>query len=1349
MLAILVKSGSPLFDAPTWVEGHVRKDGVVVKPHLSKRKHAAAQEPHQHSLFGDAPAAAAPEGKRTKLDAFISRHGGAERVRQSVQGMTGEQRAKIIEAMAGLADATSAEIIEKLGLHAADYTPAAKPEPEKPAAPDLQEAVKRALFVLEGIKIPERMAAGGLMAALRTAGDKPEALQRRILERALYAMELPSSPSYVNAAGTVDYVRDALNAGKDKLDGSFNMMGIRKLTGAADDALTGAADRAITGFIGVPPGTVDDPDGADHGLMNARPLEAAYASDGDGGETRQQIEEAFAPVREAIRAKVGDTVTCYRYQAKVSTSANTINMSAGEGGARSVLSWTTDRQFAEHLAGVGKKRRIFTEEEIVAAERQYEETGVTQMPGMKRRQLHRTTSDVGGKEITYPMIIEDDQEITDADSVRAWLGSENEERAAENAKRDTSMQQIITADIPLNEVVWASDRAGQSEFIVRNRPEAVFVAADGTLTVAEPKEPEAAVADDGPKEGDGADYLSMALKQIGEEVARGKGRGATDKMFGAALARIASAALERFSEAAPADLVARLQEVVDTGGKSAMKPVGPKEGDTKTENGVEYVLRDGRWWRATPDDDVEAAEDRADLAEAMAKDPHGDEAKGLISKLGRKKEASHPPPPVDDLDPSSPNYRFRDTGYIAGSRKEMAAEAIRSIAKRGGRVRLTDVDWDALEENPREAKDLIIKANLFGGVDWQGLRDEGFEPGAAFLISKVYAAVASAPAEDTAEGRHDYAEAINTLRDRMERAKTVGDVIDLIAEIGEERDGVLLNDEERVIYTTAMEEYKAASAIRRGIEAQHEALYKRESQLASSSYADERTVRQRKDRGWKVDPALEAKVAGTREEIEKLRAERDAFRKENGMNPTSDTQIMPDGLSRTTRLTYPIRADEDRAYAKVKAIRAMATIRNMRDNVMTRAWKSLGKGFQAVVDYRSHKGSDAFGKHVATVKAGRVENWDWAEKDTAPRGATGRSKTFELQVASDIVRKGGRPVGVDSTASLKQAFNLREVQSGNWVLDDPNSAKFHVERCAEGFADLADLLGISDDRISFNGRLAMAFGARGKGRAKAHYEPIERVINMTKMSGAGSLAHEWFHCVDNLVKEAVTGLPSGAEDFATLSPASVNHPALQEAFGGLMRAITTGPHRQMGETVYTEAEERFAAYNMDSYRGGRMQQMIKAAESVQAAVDAVDAMFTSGHFGPVAKKRAQKTRDDWKRIAIITKGGNAERRVVYEKGPAMSMYMIDAMQIDKGESGKYWSAPHEMAARAFSSFIEDKMHADGRENTYLSANSNNAHYDEARPFPEGAEREAINAAFDKLFDVIRAGDVLAKAAAIL
>lgn len=59
--------------------------------------------------------------------------------------------------------------------------------------------------------------------------------------------------------------------------------------------------------------------------------------------------------------------------------------------------------------------------------------------------------------------------------------------------------------------------------------------------------------------------------------------------------------------------------------------------------------------------------------------------------------------------------------------------------------------------------------------------------------------------------------------------------------------------------------------------------------------------------------------------------------------------------------------------------------------------------------------------------------------------------------------------------------------------------------------DLSDILEIEPKDISLDNSLSISFGARGYGKAKAHYELDSRVINLTRIKGAGSLGHEWFH----------------------------------------------------------------------------------------------------------------------------------------------------------------------------------------------------------------------------------------------
>lgn len=783
-------------------------------------------------------------------------------------------------------------------------------------------------------------------------------------------------------------------------------------------------------------------------------------------------------------------------------------------------------------------------------------------------------------------------------------------------------------------------------------------------------------------------------------------------------------------------------------------PTGPQEGDTKTEDGIDYVLRGGRWHRVT-----EVPETVTEVQPAVTEPP------AAVTEVPPPAEANEPPPGVpapdgsedgDDLDPNSPNYRYRDTGYVGGSRKEEAAKMIRRMAKDGQQVRVSDIDWDQIEQNPREAADLITKKNIFGEVDWMAMRDAGVDPGAGFLLQKVYAAVAPDPAADTALGRHDYAQGIESLRNRLEACKTVDEVAKTLDEIQDERDGIILTTEEQAQYETLSAAARAEYENVRKIDAKADELYQTYITASTVSSRLKFDIEKREIRKWKVPDEMRENLVSAQAETSKAMDIWRQYREEQKMEAITHQTKDASGIS--TRFEYPYKEKYVEASRLRGELRAQIQARNLVENPVTRAWNALGESFNAVVNYRRHKGSEAFARHLASAKAGRVKNWDWAEKKSEPRKASKRSTTFQLRVADTFERTGGRTIPVDSTASLKDHFGLREVQSGNWVLDDPNSAKFHVESCANAFADMADILGIPDAQASFNGRLAMAFGARGRGNAggsaaKAHYEPIERVINLTKMAGGGSLAHEWFHMVDNLVKEATTGVGSSVDDFATENAGMLDDPRLKGAFSELTSAMMSGPHRKMDTIQYTETEEKIARQNMQAHYSGSIRDKIRSAANVQEAIDRVESMYQSGAFGAVDKKKSKASRDSWRKIAAIHHGGNDQREVQYATGPGMSMFAMESVSLDQGSSGKYWSSPREMAARAFSSFMQDKLEGAGRRNTYLVSMADNEAYkalgEPHRPFPEGPERDRINTAFETLFTVLRERDVLAKALSLI
>ncbi|TVK95381.1 hypothetical protein AYJ01_00915 [Shewanella algae] len=140
-------------------------------------------------------------------------------------------------------------------------------------------------------------------------------------------------------------------------------------------------------------------------------------------------------------------------------------------------------------------------------------------------------------------------------------------------------------------------------------------------------------------------------------------------------------------------------------------------------------------------------------------------------------------------------------------------------------------------------------------------------------------------------------------------------------------------------------------------------------------------------------------------------------------------------------------------------------------------------------------------------------------------------------------------------AVFAETFGFRGVEFGNWV--EQGKRQKDLNEAYDALADLADAIDIPLKALSLNGRLGMAFGARGSGGvnpAKAHYEPGKLVINLTKKAGAGSLAHEWMHALDNYFNRDRRGGDFISDNAYGQHNDPVREPVVN-AFKGLMKAI--------------------------------------------------------------------------------------------------------------------------------------------------------------------------------------------------
>lgn len=144
---------------------------------------------------------------------------------------------------------------------------------------------------------------------------------------------------------------------------------------------------------------------------------------------------------------------------------------------------------------------------------------------------------------------------------------------------------------------------------------------------------------------------------------------------------------------------------------------------------------------------------------------------------------------------------------------------------------------------------------------------------------------------------------------------------------------------------------------------------------------------------------------------------------------------------------------------------------------------------------------------------------------------------------------------------FREAFGFRGGQFGNSMPQDERQA--HLNEAYDAMMDLAGVLGVPPKALSLNGELGLAFGARGTGGIRApsaHYEQDVTgqvtdnrvVINLTRKKGAGSLAHEWFHAVDNYFAR----MQGKKASFVTDDPSGTGlRPEMQNAFRRIMAAI--------------------------------------------------------------------------------------------------------------------------------------------------------------------------------------------------
>lgn len=371
--------------------------------------------------------------------------------------------------------------------------------------------------------------------------------------------------------------------------------------------------------------------------------------------------------------------------------------------------------------------------------------------------------------------------------------------------------------------------------------------------------------------------------------------------------------------------------------------------------------------------------------------------------------------------------------------------------------------------------------------------------------------------------------------------------------------------------------------------------------------------------------------------------------------------------------------------------------------------------------------------------------------------------------------------GADVTAEqLMGDFGFRAVEFGNWL---PQHERQEVmNRAYDAFSTLSTVMGDLDKRmIGFDGALALSFGARGRSGAAAHFEPGREVIHLTRMSGAGSLAHEWGHALDFMIgKNALSTMREHGIDFTQkgrfmateflvsktakcgrkkwyqpdvdlphnfkYGECHVNAPVSVQKWSAVCMSMSNVMSRSYIRNPDDTDAERLCREKLNS-RSRRLAGMVsdwlvingcsfkesgaKAVEMVRMAtvegLESLRGLAQSACLPDAAAEAGRIAADIHHRDAKIKESelcGPKHRSFWSEDIPVtryITAFSENAKKLDEKKSGDYWSSPVEKFARIFETWVFEKLRERGWKDDFLvRANRDEACKDTR--FPMGMDR---------------------------
>jgi hypothetical protein len=390
----------------------------------------------------------------------------------------------------------------------------------------------------------------------------------------------------------------------------------------------------------------------------------------------------------------------------------------------------------------------------------------------------------------------------------------------------------------------------------------------------------------------------------------------------------------------------------------------------------------------------------------------------------------------------------------------------------------------------------------------------------------------------------------------------------------------------------------------------------------------------------------------------------------------------------------------------------------------------------------------------------RENNWEWAGAKKGKTTETDGKERSELKIntyppLSFIKRTGGikiedsdiTPVTIEKNGKkfatypkIQEHFGFSNVELGQSLLD--KEAKEHIRHFLGAMADFGDILNMNIVELNKLGGLSIAFASRGHGKASAHYEGLRKVINITKTRGGGAVAHEYMHYLDNIlpkidraeysykeyasvIKEGRYGMRSAPVENKAVFKAIDN--IFQYIYNRIMPSID-GDNRRTSEQTIVKVKKLINATDKGWQIPTRFSTLRTGAPKVPTDIDEYFNLFKE-RYSHYKRIENLKAKDISVLGAIVKKFGYKFYEFEFET--RNSQYYANAIAM----GSDYWSRAWELFARAFETYIFDKLDKLGRANSYLVSGD---YFD--RPegiYPQGDERADLFLLYDALMQTIK------------